>query len=763
MWYKMLPRRRHSATREGQMRMRREVREHVNRVTGILGRHEPPHFQLEPGERLLASWQRSLDRHRVDPGQVATPRVLTSTDLKDHRGRLESLLRISRYAVSSLHTQVREANYCVLLTDAAGATVIFEGVPALDREFRQEGFRAGTCWSEQDEGTNGVGTTIMDRAPTLVHKTEHFRAHNISFTCSAAPIFGPDEELLAVLDASALYSSDDKKSQSLVFRMVVNHALAIENAYFIETFSHHWILQLGRSRDFVDVQIDYLIAFDPLGGIAAANRKARADLTGRPAPLETNIEKIFDCTALDIIRRSHDRPGAPVPLRCLRTGEQFYALLRAPSPTGISRARAPAQRRPKEGRESGAHALPGFARLGLGDDRVRQYAQQACRVANRRIPILLLGETGTGKESFAKAIHAYSDRRDRPFVAVNCAAIPEGLIESELFGYTDGAFTGARTKGSKGKILQASGGTLFLDEIGDMPVQLQTRLLRVLAESEVLQLGSDQPVPADLHVICATNRDLEGMVERGLFREDLFYRLNVATFEMPRAAHPYRQAGSHPCHGARRGAGAGARCDAGSRRARDADRLRLARESSRASQCPALRLCAVRRARDPPRTLSSGHHARCRRGFRRTCRYPPRCERAATGCRRRRRSAARAADCDPDQEQLAGRRIRPSTGHIARYLLSLDVSTQDRSTEQNGGTVIAQRRRLSRRRGASIRLRPAAGASPESLGRRNGRTMASAGGIRCKDRADDPTNRRDPFGTPYPLRVTFRALSVTPL
>ena len=513
--------------------MRREVREHINRVTGILGRHEPPHFQLEPGERLLASWQRSLDRHRVDPGQVATPRVLTSTDLKDHRGRLESLLRISRYAVSSLHTQVREANYCVLLTDAAGATVIFEGVPALDREFRQEGFRAGTCWSEQDEGTNGVGTTIMDRAPTLVHKTEHFRAHNISFTCSAAPIFGPDEELLAVLDASALYSSDDRKSQSLVFRMVVNHALAIENAYFIETFSHHWILQLGRSRDFVDVQIDYLIAFDPLGGIAAANRKARADLTGRPAPLETNIEKIFDCTALDIIRRSHDRPGAPVPLRCLRTGEQFYALLRAPSPTGISRARAPAQRRPKEGRESGAHALPGFARLGLGDDRVRQYAQQACRVANRRIPILLLGETGTGKESFAKAIHAYSDRRDRPFVAVNCAAIPEGLIESELFGYTDGAFTGARTKGSKGKILQASGGTLFLDEIGDMPVQLQTRLLRVLAESEVLQLGSDQPVPADLHVICATNRDLEGMVERGLFREDLFYRLNVATFEMP--------------------------------------------------------------------------------------------------------------------------------------------------------------------------------------------------------------------------------------
>lgn len=515
------------------MRMLCEVREHIDRVTGIIHKREPPHFQLESSNRLLASWQRSLDKHRIDPGQVAHPRVLTSTDLKDHRGRLESLLRISRYAVSNLHTQVREANYCVLLTDASGATVIFEGVPSLDKEFRQEGFRAGTCWSEDDEGTNGVGTTIMDRAPTLVHKTEHFRAHNISFTCSAAPIFGPDEELLAVLDASALYSPDDKRSQSLVFRLVVNHALAIENAYFIESFGNHWILQLSKSRDFVDVQIESLIAFDPLGFISAANRKARADLVAHFGALDANIEKIFDCAALDIIRQSHDRPGAPVPLRCLRTGEQFYALLRAPTPARIRGAAASVERRPREARESELDALPGFARISLGDDRVRQSAQQACKVANRSIPVLLLGETGTGKESFAKAIHQHSDRRDKPFVALNCAAIPESLIESELFGYTEGAFTGAKSKGSKGKILQANGGTLFLDEIGDMPLQLQTRLLRVLAENEVLPLGAEIPVSADLHVVCATHRNLRDMVKRGLFREDLYYRLNAATFELP--------------------------------------------------------------------------------------------------------------------------------------------------------------------------------------------------------------------------------------
>ncbi len=272
---------------------------------------------------------------------------------------------------------------------------------------------------------------------------------------------------------------------------------------------------------------------DPLGFIVATNRKARADLVRDEAAAHANVEGIFDCTALDIIRRSHDRPGAPVPLRCLPTGEQFYALLRAPTPAPIRRPEVCVERRPKEARESAPDALPGFTRLSLGDNRVRQSAQHACRVANRCIPILLLGETGTGKESFAKAIHQFSDRRDKPFIALNCAAIPETLIESELFGYTDGAFTGAKAKGSKGKILQANGGTLFLDEIGDMPLPLQPRLLRVLAESEVLQLGAECPVSVDLHVICATNRDLRDLVRQGLFREDLYFRLNAATFDLP--------------------------------------------------------------------------------------------------------------------------------------------------------------------------------------------------------------------------------------
>jgi transcriptional regulator of acetoin/glycerol metabolism len=157
----------------------------------------------------------------------------------------------------------------------------------------------------------------------------------------------------------------------------------------------------------------------------------------------------------------------------------------------------------------------------------------ARRVMNKDISILLIGETGTGKEVCARAIHEASCRSMYPFVALNCASIPESLIESELFGYKQGAFTGAKSKGMRGKILQSDGGTLFLDEIGDMPLNLQTRLLRVLAEKEILPLGSETPIRVDLHVICATLRNLEELVQKGEFREDLYYRMNGVTITLP--------------------------------------------------------------------------------------------------------------------------------------------------------------------------------------------------------------------------------------
>jgi transcriptional regulator of acetoin/glycerol metabolism len=170
------------------------------------------------------------------------------------------------------------------------------------------------------------------------------------------------------------------------------------------------------------------------------------------------------------------------------------------------------------------------------DPRMQRNVRCARRIADTNVAVLIQGPTGSGKEAFAHAIHLASRRARRPFVAVNCAAIPETLIESELFGYKPGAFTGARREGLRGRILQSSGGTLFLDEIGDMPLPLQSRLLRVLEEGQVVPLGSESSVVVDLHVLAASHRNLREMIARGAFREDLYYRLNGITLELPALA-----------------------------------------------------------------------------------------------------------------------------------------------------------------------------------------------------------------------------------
>jgi transcriptional regulator of acetoin/glycerol metabolism len=172
-------------------------------------------------------------------------------------------------------------------------------------------------------------------------------------------------------------------------------------------------------------------------------------------------------------------------------------------------------------------------RLAGDDPHMARNVRSALRIADSNVSVLIQGPTGSGKEAFAHAMHLASRRASRPFIAVNCAAIPETLIESELLGYKAGAFTGARKEGMRGKILQSSGGTLFLDEIGDMPLTLQTRLLRVLEEQEIIPLGSETAVKVSLHVIAASHRNLREMISRSLFREDLYYRLNGITLELP--------------------------------------------------------------------------------------------------------------------------------------------------------------------------------------------------------------------------------------
>ncbi|MGF6779547.1 sigma-54-dependent Fis family transcriptional regulator [Paraburkholderia sp. GAS334] len=496
--------------------------QHVDRVRGAIeGRLPAP----AGSPRLVSSWQRSFETWQLDPGSAIGPRVLTSSELREIQGKEEAFLRASGQCLSRLHDMIRVADYCVMLTDAHGVTIDYR----IDRErrshFKHAGLYIGSCWSEREEGTCGVANVLTDLAPITVHKTDHFRAAFTTLTCSAAPIFAPAGELIGVLDASAVQSPDNRDSQRLVFQLVRQSAGLIEDGYFLNQTTQHWILFGHQSRNFVEAQPELLIAFDECGNIATANRKARECIPGLDAP--RHIDDIFDTSDIHL----HDlaRTGAIVGLRLRATGATLYARIRAPMRRPVRMATAAAPRESQA--ESHLGTMSRF--LHSVDTRIAQNAQVALRIVGKHLPILILGETGVGKEVFARAIHDSGARCARPFVAVNCAAIPESLIESELFGYAPGAFTGARSRGARGKIAMASGGTLFLDEIGDMPLSLQTRLLRVLAEGEVVPLGGDVPVRVDIDVICATHRSLTEMVDEGAFREDLFYRLSGATLTMP--------------------------------------------------------------------------------------------------------------------------------------------------------------------------------------------------------------------------------------
>ena len=479
-------------------------REHVDCVSRVV-RNADRLPQAPVPSLIFDSWRRSMEQHHLDPGSLQGPRILTEPLLKECRERAELFMRIASEEVGQLHHRVRHADYCVMLTDAQGQTIDHRVDTAIRSDCRKAGLYLGTCWSEAEEGTCGVATVLTNKAAVTVHKRDHFRAAFISLTCSAAPIFDSQGNLLGVMDASALKSPDDRRSQHLVRQMVAQSAQAIENAFFMHSAREHWVLQAHSTPGYVDSQPDLLLAWDQDGRLHALNSKARQALRRRFGQVPEHIGEVFD---LDALRSATDQ------------STQHLQWLGEP---GMLHVRVNAPRR-KPSRPV-AHTQV--------DPRVEEHLRLAVRVKDRNLPVLVQGETGAGKEVFARQLHERSARRTGPFVAVNCAAIPENLIESELFGYVAGAFTGASSKGMPGLLVQADGGTLFLDEIGDMPLALQTRLLRVMAEGEVAPLGGAKTRTVDIQVICASHRDLAVLVGDGRFREDLYFRLGCARFYLP--------------------------------------------------------------------------------------------------------------------------------------------------------------------------------------------------------------------------------------
>jgi transcriptional regulator of acetoin/glycerol metabolism len=477
----------------------------------------------EHGERLIReSWLRCAREYGLQPEHNPGIREVSATDLHERRQRVGEYLDIARTGMDQLYDHIAGQGYITMLADSEGIALECRGGERADPALQAAGLRAGTIWDETVVGTNGIGTCIAEQRTLTCHRTDHFYAGNLDLSCTAAPLHDPHGCVAAVLDISALSVPGAREGQQLAWHLTSLYARLIEDSYFSHHFRDHWLLRLGRNAAFVDNHADLILALDDDGTIVGANTGARQTLQSPNGEslLGHGVGAFFRDGNARIHALKQDHDG--VRLRSW-SDDTFHAAISQPR----RRSKSTPRNQPIP-----AHTGPLQAMAG-DDATMQRLIAQAARLANKPIDLLIQGETGSGKEVLARALHAASPRSNAPFVAINCAALPESLIESELFGYAPGTFTGARQQGMKGLLQQAHGGTLFLDEIGDMPVALQTRLLRVLAEREVLPLGSDTPVALDVRVITATHRDLAALVAAGTFREDLYYRLAGGTLALP--------------------------------------------------------------------------------------------------------------------------------------------------------------------------------------------------------------------------------------
>jgi len=468
---------------------------------------------------ITRSWRRCLDQYQLDPASRRAPNVVEQPRLQDHRAPLEHIIAEAHWQMSSLHQQLGRDGHVVLLTDARGVAIDSVFNESERTEVQRSGLWLGSVWSEDYEGTNGVGTCLVERQHVTIRRDEHFRGKHVGLTCSASPIFDASGELLAVLNLSSVREEHSLQKHFQAMALTNLSAKLIESCFFLGHDPQRYLLRFHPEAGFVGLLGEGLLSFDESARICSVNQAA-LDLLGlsRDQLVGQSLSTLMETPIEQVLSQASAQPSVCWPVR-LVNGRVFYGQLREPL------RRAPS-------------VIPAISKINdvrvcLEDPRLQRGFARALRVLERDVPVFLKGETGTGKEAFAAALHRASTRANQPFVAINCAAIPESLIESELFGYRGGSFTGARKDGMIGKLEQAHGGILFLDEIADMPLALQTRLLRVLEERQVVPLGGATAKPLDVRLISASHQDLQACVADKRFREDLFYRVAGFAVELP--------------------------------------------------------------------------------------------------------------------------------------------------------------------------------------------------------------------------------------
>jgi len=482
-------------------------------VTGRLSEVEPHWIPPE----IRDSWQRCLEAE-LDPRSPPSLEPISAKQLRELRAASARIYEIARMEVRNLYSQIAGSHFVVAFA-TKHATILEVMADSSFYQLAQEtGIVLGSQWQENVRGTNALGCAAETLMPAAIHGAEHFFTGNCDLTCVASPVLDHEDHLVGVIDAS----SDCHSRQMHTVALIRMSALHIEAELFRDTFRANAILQFHNRQEFVHTLDAGLIAFSPEGTIVASNRQARFFLQDLPVGPGQSFDAVFRTSYQRFVSQARISDSGHI---TDRRGSTYYFLtsnLGLPNQVlaGINLART-------NGSEIGIR--PNFI---CDDPSVRQAIEVAERATQRRVPILIRGETGTGKELLASHVHAVS-RRAGKFVAVNCTALPENLIEAEFFGYQDGAFTGGRRGGARGLILEADQGTLFLDEIGDMPMPLQAKLLRFLDQWTVRAVGSTSEEVVNVQIVSATNSSLEQAVEQRQFRSDLLYRLRGVEVTLP--------------------------------------------------------------------------------------------------------------------------------------------------------------------------------------------------------------------------------------
>ena len=482
---------------------------HVARVLSVANHVA----DVDASSRIKNSWRRCLISHKLDPARQGPPQTLTEAEIRHVSEPMEETIRLLTPELDDLARVLRDAGYCVNLADA-NATMLVSRLPgeADARMFMDWKIYTGSNFAEPFEGTNGLGTCLAEQKPILVHRDEHFRAQWHMFSCAVAPLFDQAGRLAGAVNITSCREDLERAAHQLALAVTMEATRRMEGAIFRAHFRNAWIATVPGDGG------SGLLAYDDDRRIVGACRSARAllGLTDGLIASGINLSRY--------IKLDHRR-----------NVDEIVELRRADGrPLGQSHFSAPLRAKPFALRHHApVDRFDALHRLAGRDPGLVKSVKRLRSIGDHNLPVLLHGETGVGKDVFARAIHAASNRARNNYVALNCAAMPESLIDAELFGYEAGAFTGARRDGSKGLIVQADGGTLFLDEIGDMPIALQTRLLRVLENREVWPLGALKPVAVDIRLISATHRDLGRMAEEGSFRADLYFRLRGMEVRLP--------------------------------------------------------------------------------------------------------------------------------------------------------------------------------------------------------------------------------------